>query len=313
MPMEQALSDSWKISLPCTRDEAEMIAISADWDDGPTLVTTEVDEHADPGRAGSWRVDAYFAARPKKADKDRLCALLPSYQRGKSQPISAEKLADEDWTTLSQSGLEPIRAGRFHVHTPQTKASTDPQIRNFAIPAGLAFGTGHHQTTTGCLEMLDRMKRKGLIARSIIDIGTGTGLLAFAAMHLWSRAYATASDIDPLCGPVVAENAETNQVKTGQKPGALAMFIADGLDNAQLQRRAPYNLVIANILAAPLIELAPDIRAVMQSQGQLILAGLLNTQADAVTRAYRRQGFRMCERIVRDDWTILRLRKRGWE
>jgi len=311
--MEQALSDSWKISLPCTRDEAEMLATTLDWDDGPTLVTTEVDEYADPEIAGSWRVDAYFAATPKKADKEKLCKLLPSLKPGKSGSISAEKLADEDWTTLSQSGLEPIRAGRFHVHTPETAASTDPVIRNFAIPAGLAFGTGHHQTTSGCLEMLHRMKRKGLIARSIIDIGTGTGLLAFAAIHLWPRAYATASDIDPLCGPVVADNARANGIKTGQNPGALAMFIADGLDDAHLQRRAPYDLVIANILAAPLIDLAPDISAVTQSQGHLILAGLLNTQADAVFKAYRRQGFRVGERIVRDDWTILRLRKRGWE
>lgn len=288
-----------------------MVSELGDWDDGPTLVATEVDEYADQTQSGSWRVDAYFARRPSKADKNRLAGLLPTL--APDTAIKAEKLHDEDWVTLSQSGLEPISAGRFHVHTPETPASDDRAIRNFVIPAGLAFGTGHHHTTHGCLEMLDRMKRKGMIARSIIDVGTGTGLLAFAAMHLWPRAYATASDIDALCGPVVADNAVANRVETGQRPGALAMFIADGLDDANLQRRAPYDLVIANILAAPLIELAPDIGAVTLSQGHLILAGLLNTQAAAVSQAYRRQGFRVCERIVRGDWTILRLRKRGWE
>lgn len=308
------MSDSWKISLPCTKDEAEMLSLSENWPDGPTMVATEVDEYADQDLPGSWRIDAYFAAKPDITDIQRLADIVPSYMAsgGTSAQLVVEALGDDDWVTLSQSGLEPIQAGRFHVHTPQTAASNDDAIRNFVIPAGLAFGTGHHNTTLGCLEMLDSMKRKGLVARAIIDIGTGTGLLAFAAMHLWPRAYATASDIDPLCGPVVIANAAANTIKIGQQPGALAMFIADGLDNHNLQRRAPYDLVIANILAGPLIDLAADIATVTAPQGNVILAGLLNIQAGAVAAAYRRQGFRVCHRLVRGDWTILRLRKRGW-
>ncbi|MGQ3230658.1 MAG: 50S ribosomal protein L11 methyltransferase, partial [Blastomonas fulva] len=215
------------------------------------------------------------------------------------------------WVTMSQSGLEPIRAGRFCIHTPEMPASTEVGITNFCIPASLAFGTGHHNTTRGCLMMLDAMKRRGHVVRSHIDIGTGTGLLAFAAMHLWPRSFATASDIDPVCGPAVVDNAEANGVALGQRPGALAMFIAEGLDDADLQRRAPYDLVIANILAGPLIELAGDIAAVTAPQGQAVLSGLLGTQADAVSRAYRMVGFRLAERLDLGDWTVLRLRKRG--
>jgi ribosomal protein L11 methyltransferase len=212
---------------------------------------------------------------------------------------------------MSQAGLEPIRAGRFHVHTPEMPGSAEPGVRSFVIPASLAFGTGHHDTTRGCLMMLDSMKRAGHIVRSHLDIGTGTGLLAFAAMHLWPRAYATASDIDPVCGPAVADNARNNGIMLSQRAGALAMFIAAGLDDANLQRRAPYDLVIANILAGPLIDLAADIGAVTQPQGQAVLSGLLGTQADAVARAYRKQGFRLAERFDLGDWTVLRLRKRG--
>ncbi|MCG6120983.1 MAG: 50S ribosomal protein L11 methyltransferase, partial [Blastomonas sp.] len=218
---------------------------------------------------------------------------------------------DDDWVTMSQSGLEPIRAGRFCVHTPEMPASAEPGITNFCIPASLAFGTGHHNTTRGCLMMLDAMKQRGNIVRSHVDIGTGTGLLAFAAMHLWPRAYATASDIDPVCGPAVADNAEANHVALGQRPGQLAMFIAEGLEDADLQRRAPYDLVIANILAGPLIDLAADIAAVTSAQGQAVLSGLLGTQANAVARAYRLVGFRLAERLDLGDWTVLRLRKRG--
>ncbi|MEZ5709674.1 MAG: 50S ribosomal protein L11 methyltransferase [Blastomonas sp.] len=303
------MPDSWKVTLPCTLEEAQAAALDSDWEDGPTIVASENDPYDDPETPGSWRIDAYFAKRPGKLQLKRLADMAAS---AAAMP-SAEKLPDSDWLTMSQAGLEPIRTSRFHVHTPETEACTEPGIRNFTIPAGLAFGTGHHETTHGCLEMLGKLRGNGHIHRNIIDIGTGTGLLAFAAMHLWPGAYASASDIDPLCDPVVTDNAMMNHVRLGQLPGQLAMFIADGLDDANLLRRAPYDLIIANILAGPLIDMARDIAAVATPQASVILAGLLNEQAPAVLRAYRRAGFRPARRLVRGDWTILHLRKRGWE
>jgi ribosomal protein L11 methyltransferase len=304
--------DNWKVTIPCTLAEAQAVTEAEDLDDAafgsPSLVASEVDAYADPQEPGSWAIHGYFTQKPEARWIKRLRDLVPSADGMKLKP---ERLPDADWVTMSQSGLEPIRAGRFCVHTPEMPASTEAGVRNFCIPASLAFGTGHHNTTRGCLMMLDSMKRRGHIVRSHIDIGTGTGLLAFAAMHLWPRGYATASDIDPVCGPAVAENAETNGVALGQSPGALAMFIAEGLDDADLQRRGPYDLVIANILAGPLIDLAPDIAAVTLPQGQAVLSGLLGTQAAAVARAYRAQGFRLAERLDLGDWTVLRLRKRG--
>jgi ribosomal protein L11 methyltransferase len=134
--------------------------------------------------------------------------------------------------------------------------------------------------------------------------------LAFAAYHLWPRAYLTASDIDPVSVDVTANNARVNAVTLGQSPGQLALCTASGTDHEMIQRRAPYDLVIANILAGPLIELAPALSAILQEGGTLILAGLLNTQAASVVRTYRANGFRLDERADTGDWPCLRLTKR---
>ncbi|MEO7690509.1 MAG: 50S ribosomal protein L11 methyltransferase [Sphingomonas sp.] len=301
------MTTSWKLTFPCTRAEAEAIDVDMDalamLEPPPVLMTTEevVDD------AERWRLDAYFDGKPDKATIAAIRALVPSAAGSKAK---AEPVADADWVTLSQAGLEPVRAGRFFVHTAEYMGAIPADVRAFAIPAGLAFGTGHHETTTGCLTMLDTMKRSGARVENLIDLGTGTGLLAFAALHLWPRAYATATDIDAIAIDVTRENAEANGVALGQRQGRVALAVADGTDDALVQRRAPYDLVIANILAGPLVEMAADIAGIMAPRGQLVLAGLLKTQADGVARAYRRRGLRLAARLDLGDWAILRLRMR---
>ncbi|MDP3675947.1 MAG: 50S ribosomal protein L11 methyltransferase, partial [Novosphingobium sp.] len=154
------------------------------------------------------------------------------------------------------------------------------------------------------------MKASGMAVRACADIGTGSGLLAFAALSLWPRAYATASDIDRVCAMVVAENARLNGIALGGRAGEVAVAIAAGLDHPLLQARAPYDLLIANILAGPLVELMPDFARATVPGGSLLLAGLLTTQEAAVRRAGMREGFRIAKRIVRGDWSILWLRRR---
>jgi len=152
------MSDSWKLTLPCTRAEAE--AIEADmealaaFDPPPVLMTSE----GRPDDPGDWRLEAYFDGKPDAAAIAAVRALVPSSGGGKVRP---ERVPDADWVTLSQAGLEPVRAGRFHVHTAAHDPSSDPAVRNFLIEASRAFGTGHHETTTGCLTMLDSMRRRG--------------------------------------------------------------------------------------------------------------------------------------------------------
>ncbi|KQN10070.1 ribonucleotide-diphosphate reductase subunit beta [Sphingobium sp. Leaf26] len=305
-------AQSWKVTLPCTRAEAEAldgdIAAFAMMDRPPVLMTSE----ATPDDENAWQLDAYFEGKPSPAAIKLLKTFVPSAARVK--PV-VEALPDEDWITLSQQGLEPVTAGRFHVRN----IATDPELPghvNLLIEAGRAFGTGQHETTAGCLAMLDRMRRVGMRFRHVADIGTGTGLLAFAALNLWPRAHAIASDIDAVAVEISAENARTNGVKLGDGPGRLALVTAAGGNHPALIGRAPYDLLIANILAGPLIELAPALCALVEEGGSIVLAGLLNEQADAVIAAYRAQGMRLAERSDRGDWPTLRLRKRpviGWK
>lgn len=300
------MSDSWKLSLPCSWDEAEAIEIDMDalamLEPPPVLLTSE--EAGDPAR---WRLDVYFEAEPDQATIATIRALVPS---AAGHPARAERLPDADWVALSQAGLAPVRAGRFFIHTPAHEGAAPADATAFVIEAGRAFGTGHHETTSGCLTMLDTIRRHGARVENLIDLGTGTGLLAFAALHLWPRAYATATDIDPVAIEVTRENAAINRVRVGQRRGRVALGVADGARDPLVARRAPYDLVTANILAPPLIAMARDIAAITAPGGQIVLAGLLQRQAGDVARAYRRAGFRPAGRLDLGDWAILRLRKR---
>jgi ribosomal protein L11 methyltransferase len=304
------MSDSWKVTLPCTRAEAEAmqgdIAQFALLDSPPVLMTSEADS------ADAWRLDAYFDSRPNARTLKALSSLVPSASAAK--PV-VEKLADEDWVTLSQQGLEPIRAGRFFVHTPAHRDTVPTDAIPLEVDAGRAFGTGQHETTTGCLMALDRLKATGAGFGNVVDVGTGTGLLAFAALKLWPAARITASDIDPVSIEVTGENAAINRIPLGRARGQVELAVAPGLEHGRLRARAPYDLIIANILAGPLIELSPSLAGALQPGGRLILAGLLDHQADKVAAAYRRHGMMASFRIVRGDWPTLVMRKRralGW-
>jgi ribosomal protein L11 methyltransferase len=301
------MSDSWKIILPCTRAEAEALASATDpfpgLDEPPVLNTLEPDET----RPEEWRLEAFTEGEPDAATIEAVRALAPS---AADVAPAIERVEVQDWVTLSQAGLEPIRAGRFYIHTAAHADAVPEDATVFRIEAGRAFGTGHHYTTTGCLEMLDRMRGLGQRHRLIADVGTGTGILAFAAMALWPQARALATDIDPVSIEVTADNAEANGIRLGDGRGRLALAVCEGVSHPLYEVMGPFDLVIANILAQPLIELAPAIAATLAPGGTLILAGLLDTQADAVASAYRRQGLRMEDSIVRSDWPTLRMRKR---
>ncbi len=304
--MTDTASQSWKITIlgPRPQIQAALIAHEDAWDWDPEVVLSG-SELADD-RPDDWRLEAYFGRKPCAADRKAIAALFV----GEPPVMQAEKLPDSDWVTLSQQGLEPIRAGRFYVHTPDHPPLSEPGVTDFRIAASQAFGTGQHATTAGCLEMLSLMKAQGIIARNIADIGTGTGLLAFAALALWPRALATASDIDAGCIDVVLRNSAENGVMIGGGSGQLTILHAAGMNHPLLQARAPYDLLIANILAGPLIELAPHFADALVPGGQLLLAGLLETQEVAVRRACRQAGLRLAARAVRGDWSILWLRKR---
>jgi len=301
---------SWKLVAHAPKPVVQSaLAAHETVDDWPAEIVLTGAELAED-RPDEWVLEAYLPRRPAARDRAAIAALFPS----PAPDLAAEKLPETDWVTESQKRVAPIRAGRFYVHTPDHPADETPGTVDFTIPAAQAFGTGQHATTAGCLAMLDAMKRRGTIVRSAADIGTGTGLLAFAARALWPAARIVASDIDPVCEAVVAENAALNGVPLGlgreRGRGAVAMVTAEGTAHPLIRARAPYDLVIANILAGPLIGLAGDLAAIASPRASLLLAGLLTTQEDAVRAAYRTAGFRLAARLHSGDWSILWLRAR---
>jgi ribosomal protein L11 methyltransferase len=307
MPTEPALSANvtWKLSLfaPKKVVQAALLAHDdiEDWDAELVIAGREIAED----KPDDWVLEGWYPRKPGKPQKAALAGLFS----GKAPKFTVEELPPTDWVTLSQQGTPPIRAGRFHVHTPEYPE--DPDAIDFVIPASQAFGTGQHRTTAGCLEMLGHMKASGMRAGRVADIGTGTGLLGFAALALWPRAEITLSDIDAVCAEVVEDNAAMNGVPLGARAGEAVMVVAEGMDHPLLQARGPYDLLIANILAGPLVELAPDFAKVVMPGGSLLLAGLLaGEQEAAVKRAMRLAGFRPAARIQRGDWAILWLRRR---
>jgi ribosomal protein L11 methyltransferase len=298
------MSGSWKFIVFGNKPDIEAALLAHDaleeWDPDLVISGREVAEDT----PDEWVLEAWYPDKPAAEQIEAISGLFG----GKAPHIEIEQLPDEDWTTLSQQGTEPILAGQFCVRTPGHRPKEN-RI-NLLIPASQAFGTGQHETTAGCLEVISTMRRQGIVVRNIADIGTGTGLLAFAALKLWPAAKATASDIDPICASVVAENAKLNDMTIGLGRGEPVMVIADGMNHDLLEMRGPYDLLLANILAGPLVELAPDFARAVEQGGNLILAGLLTTQEEEVRRAYRRNRFRLVARLERGDWSILWLRRR---
>jgi ribosomal protein L11 methyltransferase len=303
---------AWQLSLPCTRAQAEALeageeGLFADWQSAPAIMSSE----PDPARPDDWRVDVIFDHKPAQGEIDLILAQLPPASR---KAATLEPVPDLDWVTQSQAGLDPIDAGPFHVRHERADYPK-PGAINLLVPASRAFGTGAHETTRGCLLMLAELKARGHRFGNIADIGTGTGLLAFASLALWPRAHVLASDIDPVSIEVTAENAVMNGVAISAEVGELLLVAAPGVDHALITGLAPYDLIIANILAGPLIELAPSLSAQLAEGGSLILAGLLAEQAERVIAAYRAQGLRLAVRADHGDWPTLHLRKRrrfGW-
>ncbi|KPF76503.1 hypothetical protein IP88_06470 [alpha proteobacterium AAP81b] len=294
---------SWTVAFPVNRADAEALPDVDDLFDAPPTLNVE---EPDPARPDDWLLTAYFADPPSPDAVTRLASLFPS-----AGPVTVAELEEADWTTLSQRGLEPVRAGRFLVHTAAHTAAVRPGDRAIRIEAGLAFGTGQHATTLGCLHALDRLGKRRARPARIADLGTGTGVLAIAALKRWPGAAAVASDIDPVAIGVAEGNARANRTRAGRAAGRLELVTAPGLGHPRLKARAPYDLVLANILAPPLIALARELAHATSPGGTVVLAGLLSGQARRVRAAYRRHGLVPMATLGRAEWPCLVLKRRA--
>lgn len=247
--------------------------------------------------SGLWEVGAYFTEPPDPAGLALLEAAFST------APFAVSEVPEVDWVAKVRRDLSPVEAGRYFVYGSHDADKVPAGRVALLIEAAMAFGTGHHGTTLGCLRALDRLAADGFVPDGVADIGCGTAVLAMAAARSWSCPV-IASDIDPVAVEVAAANVDANGLS-----GRVVCVEAAGFDQPELQARAPYGLIFANILKAPLIELAPALARHTQVGGIAILSGLLNEQADEVVEVYSRFGFNTAHRDEIVDWTTLTLHR----
>ena len=245
--------------------------------------------------SGLWEVGGYFEEEPDTAALAVLAAAMGARE------FTISELPETDWVAHVRRELAPVEAGRFFVYGSHDADKVPADCEPLLIEAAMAFGTGHHGTTLGCLKALDRLAGEGFHGKNVADIGCGTAVLAMAAARIWPETV-LASDIDEVAVEVAQANVDANDLT-----GRVTCVEAAGFDHPTLAEAAPFDLVFANILKGPLVALAPDMAQALQPEGYAILSGILNEQADEVIEVYARSGINLTHRESIGDWTTLTL------
>ncbi len=249
--------------------------------------------------SGLWEVGGYFIDAPRHW-------WFGSAGCGFSaKPFVVSEIPETDWVAHVRRELAPVEAGRFFVYGSHDSDQVPEECEPLLIEAAMAFGTGHHGTTLGCLRALDRLANEGFVGKSVADIGCGTAVLAMGAARIWTGDV-IASDIDEVAVDVARVNVSANKLE-----GRVRCVEAAGFDNPELSAAGPFDLIFANILKGPLIMLAPEMCANLERDGYLILSGLLNEQADEIIDVYARSGANLVHHEVIGEWSSLTLRKDG--
>lgn len=247
--------------------------------------------------SGLWEVGGYFEAPPDDTALAVLAAAMGA------EPFVVSEIPETDWVAHVRRELAPVEAGRFFVYGSHDADKVPQGCEPLLIEAAMAFGTGHHGTTLGCLRALDRLANEGFAGKNVVDVGCGTAVLAMAAARIWPEPV-LASDIDEVAVEVAAANVSANGLD-----GRVTCVEAAGFDHPALSAAAPFDLVFANILKGPLVALAPDMADAMQPGGYAILSGILNEQAEAVIAVYAQVGINLVHREQIVDWTTLTLQR----
>ena len=246
---------------------------------------------------GIWEVGGYFLDAPDDID---LALLSAAFGAG---PFVLSEVPDQDWVAKVRRELPPVEAGRFFVYGSHDAALLPEGRIGLLIEAAMAFGTGHHGTTLGCLRAYDRLLDDGQRFDNVLDLGCGTAVLAMSAARM-GAAHVLASDIDPVAVEVALANVKANGLV-----GRVSCVESIGFDSPVLRAGAPFDLIFANILKGPLIELAPDMAAHLAPGGRAILSGLLVEQADEIVEVYQGQGLALETREDLGEWSALTLRR----
>lgn len=245
--------------------------------------------------SGLWEVGGYFTEAPDDTALTLLAVALGA------RPFVISELPETDWVAHVRRELAPVAAGRFFVYGSHDADQVPQGVEPLLIEAAMAFGTGHHGTTLGCLRALDRLAEQGVVGHCVADIGCGTAVLAMAAARIWPNPV-LASDIDEVAVDVARSNVAANNLE-----GRVICVEAAGFDHPDLRAAGPFDLVFANILKGPLVALAPDMAQHLKPGGHAILSGILNEQADDVIAVYARVGITLRRREEIVEWTTLTL------
>ena len=247
--------------------------------------------------SGLWEVGAYFSEKP---DDISLALLAAVFQ---AEEFKISELPQIDWVSKVQRSLKPVVAGRFFVYGSHDSDKVPPDCEPLLIEASMAFGTGHHGTTKGCLLALEQLITDGFKAKNVIDVGCGTAVLAMAAARIFS-ANVIASDIDSVAYSVAKMNILANGLDRN-----IQCFEASGFAHEQIKTKNPFDLIFANILLAPLVAIAPDISKYSLSGGYVVLSGILSEQAELVVNKYTGVGFSLFNQIEIGEWVTIIFRK----
>ena len=247
--------------------------------------------------SGLWEVGAYFSEKP---DDISLALLAAVFQ---AEEFKISELPQIDWVSKVQRSLKPVVAGRFFVYGSHDSDKVPPDCEPLLIEASMAFGTGHHGTTKGCLLALEQLIKVGFKAKNVIDVGCGTAVLAMAAARIFS-ANVIASDIDSVAHSVAKMNIIANGLDQN-----IQCFEASGFAHEQIKTKNPFDLIFANILLAPLLALATDISKYSLSGGYVVLSGILREQAELVVKKYTGVGFSLSNQIEIGEWVTIIFRK----
>mgnify|MGYP006433306563 CR=1 FL=1 len=250
--------------------------------------------------SGLWEVGGYFDAPP---DRSQLALLAAAHG---ARDFAISELPETGWVARVERELAPVRAGRFFLYGSHDSGRVPGGVEPLLIEAAMAFGTGHHGTTVGCLEAMEALAAHGPAPARVLDVGCGTGVLAMAAARIWPGAAILASDNDAVAIEVAEVNLAANELS-----GRIALVCAEGLDAPEIAAAAPFDLILANILKEPLLALAAPIAGAAAPGGRVIISGLLEEQADEVAARFAECGLNVSETRTIQGWSTLCLEKSG--
>ncbi len=290
---DPSVPEAWKVSFPAEKEDMDEITVALENLLYPAPLAVSAFEERDQI---SWRIEILFAKEPNLTN---ISQVVPMVQL---QQLTSSPVAKENWVEKSLKDLKPVQAGRFLIHGSHNTINPSANIVPLLVDAGQAFGTGHHATTKGCLIAIDNIAHDRKIENAL-DLGCGTGILAVALAKV-SAAQILASDIDPVAVEVAEEVAVSNECTS-----RIRFAVGPGVLIPEIETAAPFDLVVANILAKPLQLLAKDLWPLIRPGGNIILSGLLTSQEDSVLSLYTELGFRLSDRITLEEWSTLVLER----